>query len=171
MEPSPQGVMKFCNEFEGYTRKITCQPFGSQEDCEISVPRSHALHPTDTMPDEGRDAIRELIKTCFPALADRPLFDTAMCWCNDSFDGHWLLTEHPIYKGLYVASGDSGHTFKMLPIVGKYVADLLEDKVSSFQGPQTRVTDTAAYAKRQRGMEMEAREGRCRRRSGREGVN
>ncbi|WVW84474.1 hypothetical protein I302_106508 [Kwoniella bestiolae CBS 10118] len=96
----------------------------------MSVPRSHALNPTDTIPEEGEKAIRKVIKTCFPQFADRPLFDKAICWCTDSYDGNWLLTEDPRYKGLVLATGDCGHTFKMLPIVGKYVADLIEGKLS-----------------------------------------
>jgi sarcosine oxidase/sarcosine oxidase/L-pipecolate oxidase len=130
MEPSSDGIMKFVNEFEGYTNMSTCRPFGSNEDVKISVPRSHALHPTDTIPTEGLDAIKKVIETCLPHLADRPVFDTAICWCADSFDGNWLLCEDPRYRGLILATGDSGHTFKMLPLVGKYVADLIEGKVS-----------------------------------------
>jgi sarcosine oxidase/sarcosine oxidase/L-pipecolate oxidase len=131
MEPSPEGVMKFVNEFEGYTRKSTCHPFGYNAVQNISVPRSHALHPKDSIPDEGREAIEQLIARCFPAFAGRPLHDTAICWCADSFDGNWLMCQDPRYKGCFLATGDSGHTFKMLPLVGKYVADLVEGKVSA----------------------------------------
>ncbi|KAL7421440.1 hypothetical protein Q5752_004326 [Cryptotrichosporon argae] len=130
MEPSPEGVMKFCNEFEGYTRVKSCQPFDAPAPVSISVPRSHALHPTDTIPAAGAEAIRGVIKTCFPQFAERPLFNTAVCWCADSFDGNWLLCAHPTYKGVVICSGDSGHTFKMLPLVGKYAADLIEGKLS-----------------------------------------
>ncbi|WWC62368.1 uncharacterized protein I303_104964 [Kwoniella dejecticola CBS 10117] len=129
MEPSPEGVMKFVNEFEGYTRMATCRPFGSEKDITMSVPRSHALNPADTIPEEGERAIRDVIKTCFPQFADKPLFDKAICWCTDSYDGNWLLCDDPRYKGLVLATGDCGHTFKMLPIVGKYVADLIEGKL------------------------------------------
>lgn len=130
MEPSPDGIMKVVNEFEGYTRSAVCRPFGLDHDIELSVPRSHALNPTDTIPSEGREAIEKVIQICLPAFAGRQLFDTAICWCTDSFDGNWLLCEHPRYKNLILATGDSGHTFKMLPIVGKYVVGLIEGTVS-----------------------------------------
>ena len=122
--------MKFVNEFEGYTHHTPATPFGATKSQLLSVPRAHALHPSDTIPTEGLDAIQDVIRTCFPAFADRPVFDTALCWCTDSFDGNWLLTEDPRYEGVVLATGDSGHTFKMLPIVGRYVADLIEGKVS-----------------------------------------
>lgn len=130
MEPSPQGVMKFVNEFEGYTHMASCRPFGADQDIKISVPRSHAIHPTDTIPTEGVEAIRQVIETCLPRFNHKILFDTAICWCTDSLDGNWLLCQDPRYQNLILATGDSGHTFKMLPIVGKYVADLVEGRVS-----------------------------------------
>lgn len=41
-------------------------------------------------------------------------------------DGHWLISEDPSTPGLYVAAGGSGHAFKFLPIIGSYIADLLQ---------------------------------------------
>lgn len=134
MEPTPEGVMKFSDEFEGYINTERCRPFGSKEDVMLSVPRAHALNPTDTIPDSGVEGIQKIIDTFLPRLSGRKLFDTAICWCTDSFDGNWLLCDDPRYEGLVLATGDSGHTFKMLPIVGKYVADLIEGKVGSFAG-------------------------------------
>ncbi|WWC70583.1 uncharacterized protein I206_104534 [Kwoniella pini CBS 10737] len=130
MEPSPEGIMKFVNEFEGYTRMATCRPFGAKTDITMSVPRSHALNPTDTIPEEGERAIKDVINTCFPQFSNKLLFDKAICWCTDSYDGNWLLCDDPRYNGLILATGDCGHTFKMLPIVGKYVADLIEGRLS-----------------------------------------
>ena len=121
--------MKWVNEFQGYTRYANCQPYGSKKATRLSVPRAHALHPGDTIPDEGRQAIQRTLKAFMPEFASRELFDTAICWCTDSFDGNWLLCEDPRYDGLILATGDSGHTFKMLPIVGKYVCDLIEGNV------------------------------------------
>jgi sarcosine oxidase/sarcosine oxidase/L-pipecolate oxidase len=97
----------------------------------MSVPRSHASHPTDTIPTEGLEDIKRLIKKCIPQFEGRELIRQGMCWCTDTQDANWLLCEHPAWKGLVLATGDSGHTFKMLPIVGNYVSDLIEGKVST----------------------------------------
>ena len=52
-----------------------------------------------------------------------------MCWCTDTADRHYLITGHPNYRDtLVLASGASGHGFIMLPIIGKYVTDLVEGK-------------------------------------------
>lgn len=131
MRPSDDGYMKIVNEFEGYTHHEPCQPFGSSSEQTLSVPRSHALHPDDTIPDEGRQAIQNVVDTFLPHLSGRPLVDCKLCWCTDSTDGNWLMCEHPRFPNVVLATGDSGHTFKMLPIVGKYVVDLIEDKVSA----------------------------------------
>jgi sarcosine oxidase/L-pipecolate oxidase len=132
MEPQPgTGLIKLVNEFAGYTHKIPCRPFPLEHDVVMSVPRSHAENPTDTFPDECAEAIERLVETCLPHLSGRPLISRAMCWCTDTVDSQWLLCEHPRYSGLVVATGDSGQTFKMFPVVGKQVADLIEGKVSA----------------------------------------
>lgn len=131
MEPRKEShLLKLCNEFSGYTNLTDIKPFGSATIQRISVPRSHASNPSDTIPTESIEDIKRLIKTCLPHLDGRPLINRAMCWCTDTPDARWLLCEDPRWKGLILATGDSGHTFKMLPIVGREVADLIEGKVS-----------------------------------------
>ncbi|KAK8869469.1 hypothetical protein IAR55_000033 [Kwoniella newhampshirensis] len=129
-EPRPDShLLKLCNEFPGYTNYTTVQPFGAAKPIKLSVPRSHAQNPTDTMPTEVLDEIKRLVKKCLPHLEGRELINQAMCWCTDTDDANWLLCEHPRFKGLVLATGDSGHSFKMLPVVGNEVADLIEGKM------------------------------------------
>lgn len=73
--------MKLCNEFPGYTRLYKAHPFGGK-DTTLSVPRSHATHPTDTMPAEGLDDIKRLIASLLPDLVGRDLINLKMCWCT-----------------------------------------------------------------------------------------
>ncbi|KAJ4130473.1 hypothetical protein NW754_009526 [Fusarium falciforme] len=61
-----------------------------------------------------------------PDLRDRKIVDRAMCWCTDTADANLLICEHPKWKNLILATGDSGHTFKLLPNIGKHVVELLE---------------------------------------------
>lgn len=140
-EPRPDNhLIKLCNEFPGYTNYQEWTPFGATTPQKISVPRSHADNPSDTIPTEVLEEIQRLVKMCLPQFADRPLINQSMCWCTDTDDAKWLLCEHPKWKGLVLATGDSGHTFKMLPVVGGQVADLIEGKVGhsySKLGPQT----------------------------------
>ncbi|KAK4685229.1 sarcosine oxidase / L-pipecolate oxidase, partial [Tremellales sp. Uapishka_1] len=125
-------IMKLCNEFPGYTRYTKIRPFGGQE-TNLSVPRSHAAHPSDTMPTEGMDDIYRLIATLLPDLVGRELIDNRMCWCTDMPDGQWLFCPDPRWKNLYLATGDSGKSFHTIPFVGSVIADMLEGKLTEKQ--------------------------------------
>ncbi|KAK6078896.1 sarcosine oxidase [Seiridium cupressi] len=57
---------------------------------------------------------------------EKELFNRAMCWCTDTADAALLICEHPKWKNFILATGDSGHSFKILPNVGKHVVELIE---------------------------------------------
>lgn len=40
--------------------------------------------------------------------------------------GDFIVTHHPEYSGLFVATGGSGHAYKFLPVLGDKVVDALE---------------------------------------------
>ncbi|KAK7431159.1 hypothetical protein QQZ08_002199 [Neonectria magnoliae] len=125
-EPSEDGTIKVCDEFPGFSRFKQHQPYGASHPKSISVPRSHASHPTDTYPDESEERIRKAIARFLPGLKGKRIVDRAMCWCTDTADANLLICEYPRWKNLIVASGDSGHTFKLLPNIGKHVVALIE---------------------------------------------
>lgn len=102
------GIIKYCDEFPGFTRYKQHQPFGASSSKRISVPRSHAKHPTDTYPDASEITVRKAISTFLPRFADRPIFNRTMCWCTDTADAALLICEHPKWKNLVLATGDSG---------------------------------------------------------------
>ncbi len=81
-EPREDGIMKLCNEFPGFTRNLSTQPFGASSQQTISVPRSHGVHPADTMPEESYDDIRKLMKRLLPGLVGREIIDGKICWCT-----------------------------------------------------------------------------------------
>ncbi|KAI4624174.1 uncharacterized protein J4E88_001096 [Alternaria novae-zelandiae] len=125
-EPDEHGVIKVCDEFPGFTRFKQHQPFGASAPKRISVPRSAAKHPTDTYPDASEVSIRKAIATFLPKFTDKELFNRHLCWCTDTADAALLMCEHPDWKNFVLATGDSGHTFKLLPNIGKHVVELLE---------------------------------------------
>lgn len=156
-------IIKLCDEFPGYTRYLPVTPFGASESQQISVPRSHSDHPTDTVPDEGMERLRRVVDVMLPEFRGRGFVKSYCCWCTGTFqvftssslsfaslriradfengntvdtdDAEWLFCEHPTYPGLYLATGDSGHSFTSLPIVGGQVANLLEGKVGPVSFP------------------------------------
>lgn len=106
--PSRDGVIKVCDEFPGFSRFKEHQPYGASSPMLISVPRSHAKHPTDTYPDSSEITIRKAIARFLPRFTSKDLFNRSMCWCTDTADANLLICEHPRWKNLIVATGDSG---------------------------------------------------------------
>ncbi|KAJ5764510.1 hypothetical protein N7533_003191, partial [Penicillium manginii] len=129
-EPNEHGVIKVCDEFPGFTRFKKHQPFGAASPKLISVPRSHAKHPTDTYPEASEVTIRKAIARFLPQFKDKELFNRSMCWCTDTADANLLICEHPRWKNFILATGDSGHSFKLLPNIGKHIVELIEGTLS-----------------------------------------
>ncbi|KAJ5257689.1 hypothetical protein N7524_009245 [Penicillium chrysogenum] len=128
-EPNEHGVIKVCDEFPGFSRFKLHQPYGATSPKLISVPRSHAKHPTDTYPDSSEETIRKAIARFMPRFKDKELFNRSMCWCTDTADANLLICEHPKWKNFILATGDSGHSFKVLPNIGKHVVELIEGRL------------------------------------------
>ncbi|WRT65294.1 uncharacterized protein IL334_002237 [Kwoniella shivajii] len=129
-EPNEYGVIKVCDEFPGFTRFKEHQPYGASAPKKVSVPRSHAKHPTDTIPDESEASIGRAVDAFLPRFKDKKRFNQALCWCTDTADANLLICEHPKWKNFVLATGDSGHSFKLLPSIGKHVVELLEGNLA-----------------------------------------
>lgn len=84
---------------------------------------SHLPHEADV---DLRRALRDLVP--IKGLASRPWTETRLCWYSDTKDGDWLVDWHPGWKGLFIATGDSGHGYKFLPVLGDKVLDCLIGK-------------------------------------------
>lgn len=107
-----------CNQVEN--------PQSTTSGVKISLPRFKNLNPNDTMPVTGERAVRLLLAKYVPELAYHQLKDSKMCWIGDTEDSDFIIDNIPGYANLYVASGDSGHAFKFLPNIGKYVVKKLQ---------------------------------------------
>ncbi|KAI8309354.1 hypothetical protein K4K61_001813 [Colletotrichum sp. SAR11_59] len=128
-EPDPETRwMKICDNNPGYQYRLGTytDPSGKVE--HYSIPRYASTHPEDGIPDEAAKAINRFIDVVMPQFSGRPLLGARVCWCTDSPDAHWLIDNHPKYPSLLLGTGDSGHAFKMFPIIGDYIADALEGK-------------------------------------------
>lgn len=105
---SRHGIIKVCDEFPGFSHFKQHQPYGASSPKLISVPRSHAKHPTDTYPDASEATIRKAIARFMPRFTNKELFNRSMCWCTDTADANLLICEHPRWKNFILATGDSG---------------------------------------------------------------
>jgi sarcosine oxidase len=74
------------------------------------------------------DRMREIVRRRLPALADAPLLESRVCQYENTSNGHLLLDRLPGHDRVWVAGGGSGHGFKHGPMVGRYMADLIEGR-------------------------------------------
>jgi sarcosine oxidase/L-pipecolate oxidase len=78
------------------------------------------------VPKEDERKMRELLRQTLPYLADRPLVEKFICWFADTVDSEFIVDYVPdTSSSVMILSGDSGHGFKMFPIVGRWVDSLL----------------------------------------------
>jgi glycine/D-amino acid oxidase-like deaminating enzyme len=72
--------------------------------------------------------IRDYVKLRFPGLVGRPILSSYVCQTEVTNTGHYIFDTHPEYANAWLAGGGSGHAFKMGPVLGTYVTDLVAGK-------------------------------------------
>jgi len=79
-------------------------------------------------PRQALKVIRRFLRDYLPELGEAGLdiMHTRICWYNDSFDNHLVIDRIPDKGGVMVATGDSGHAFKYLPVLGSRIVDTME---------------------------------------------
>ncbi|OKL58293.1 hypothetical protein UA08_06699 [Talaromyces atroroseus] len=55
--------------------------------------------------------------------------DRRICWDAITPDQNFIISAHPHCRNLFIATGGSFHAWKFLPILGKYVVQMLEDRL------------------------------------------
>lgn len=80
------------------------------------------------IPAQAMRVLRGFVDEYLPELKEEgiDITFTRVCWYTDSFDNHFVIDHVPNQDGLFVATGGSGHAFKYLPNLGKWVVDILE---------------------------------------------
>ncbi|KAL9106907.1 MAG: hypothetical protein Q9227_008155 [Pyrenula ochraceoflavens] len=138
LPPDKDGVLKVARHGFGYRnpKKLRIPtPDGKhdekeeeeEEEVELSIPE-----PDIPVPPEGQHALRSFLHSLFPpsshpslhSIATRPFLRTRVCWYTDTPTGDFIIDFHPHLgdaeskKGLLVATGGSGHAWKMFPVLG-----------------------------------------------------
>lgn len=137
--PPSNKVLKIARHGHGYVNPVTIphpenlssQPKPqSRETITISLPNT-----TLPVPAEGQQECRHFLAQLHPDLANRPFTRTRICWYTDTPRGDFLIDYHPEYKGLFVATGGSGHGYKFLPVIGEKIVDCVMGKTpEDFRG-------------------------------------
>ncbi|OJJ42894.1 hypothetical protein ASPZODRAFT_136747 [Penicilliopsis zonata CBS 506.65] len=121
-----QGVMKL-----GYRGTKFTNPQVQAVDGRFrSVPITRWTRPDSItgLPAQSLRVIRGFLDAYLPELRANgvEVSDTRLCWYTDSFDNQFVVDNVPGREGLLVATGGSGHAFKFLPVLGRFVADRVE---------------------------------------------
>jgi len=130
--PPKNGVLKIARHAYGYLNPTTlpAPPLASSVTspaAAVSLPLTTVSDPTLQIPTEGADDLRRALHEMvpLPSLRDRPFSKTRICWYSDTPTADFIIDYHPEYKGLFVATGDSGHAFKFMPVIGDKIADVI----------------------------------------------
>ncbi|KAJ7496958.1 FAD dependent oxidoreductase [Mycena latifolia] len=123
--PNETNLVKMAVHSAGYTHTLGANT--------ISTPRTITSDPETGLliPKEDVKELRDGLRMVYPALADKPFVATRLCWYCDSRDGDWVIGYHPqSEQSLVFATAGSGHAYKFLPVIGRLVADAIENKLS-----------------------------------------
>lgn len=118
-EPDPKTrLFKLCPLGTGYTN--------TNADGVSLPPLAHSPDLQESIPLEDEQKLRQLLRETFPWMAERPFVEQKLCWFADTADSEYCIDFVPdTDQSLVVLSGDSGHGFKMMPVFGRWVVDLL----------------------------------------------
>jgi len=124
--PNDDNIVKFAIHDSGVTHFPTDQL--------ISTPRTILSHASDGLriPRLKVQELREHIGRIYPGLAKKPFSSTRLCWYTDSPDEDWVIGYYPSDPSLMIATGGSGHAYKFLPVIGRIIADAIENVLDPF---------------------------------------
>lgn len=136
--PPSNNVLKVARHAYGYlnptslTNTTPLSPTSSPSAHTVSYPRTSLTVPQAlTLPVEAVAALRCALRQMLPShpqLHDRPFSKTRLCWYTDTPTGDFIISYHPRFRGLFVATGGSGHGFKFLPVLGDKIVDAVEGR-------------------------------------------
>ncbi|NND59397.1 MAG: FAD-dependent oxidoreductase [Gammaproteobacteria bacterium] len=89
---------------------------------------THPVEGRRKVGDRQRADFASFLETSLPALAKGELVSARLCLYCDTRDGHFWIDRDPSRDGLVVATGGSGHAFKIGPLLGDWSADVVEHK-------------------------------------------
>lgn len=131
--PPQDRVLKIAHHSFGYinpetvTTALPPTPSAERKPIVVSRPLTHRDGKGTRLPRRADEDLRRALKDLSPVkgLEERPWRGTRLCWYSDTRDGDWLVDWHPGWKGLFLATGDSGHGYKFLPVLGENIVDCL----------------------------------------------
>ncbi|KAL6702383.1 hypothetical protein ACN47E_002349 [Coniothyrium glycines] len=85
------------------------------------------------LPADAEKALRDGLALFLPRFKNRTFLRSRLCWYTDTPKGDFIVAHHTNYTNVFMATGGSGHAFKFLPVIGRYIADAFEGIASDEQ--------------------------------------
>ncbi|KAK2590372.1 hypothetical protein QQS21_011948 [Conoideocrella luteorostrata] len=134
--PPQENILKVARHSFGYLNPVTVRnalplsPLSERSPIVVSKPSTTRDAGVNRLPHEADIDLRRGLADISPikGLEKRPWKGTRLCWYSDTKDGDWLVDWHPGWKGLFIATGDSGHGYKFLPLLGDKILDCMLGK-------------------------------------------
>ncbi|KAK9450167.1 FAD dependent oxidoreductase [Limtongia smithiae] len=129
--PHPESkIVKAARHSYGYTNylpAISEQGRMSSQPPSVCYSQGEVPEARTHLPKDADDCIRKGLEEYLGAnIASRHFSKARICWYNDTPSHDFLFDYMPGVSNLFIATGGSGHAFKFLPVLGKYVVGCLE---------------------------------------------
>ncbi|OAQ58966.1 sarcosine oxidase [Pochonia chlamydosporia 170] len=124
------GTIKFnCDMY--FTNYVEC-PFTGQR---LSMAPDESIYNVWTGP-KFMTFFQECARKTLDGLYGKEMEDVIIdayriCWDASTPTHDFLITPHPHCRGLYVATGGSFHGWKFLPVIGDYIADMMQGSLEA----------------------------------------
>ncbi|OCK80039.1 FAD dependent oxidoreductase [Lepidopterella palustris CBS 459.81] len=136
--PPSNSILKIAHHSYGYSNPVTI-PHPEFPDSKppivVSLPKTTLLDPTQhhPIPPASLSTLTDFLLQIHPSLSalsspnptPNPFTHTRLCWYTDTRTGDFLISYHPTYNNLFVATGGSGHAFKFLPVIGDKIVECI----------------------------------------------
>jgi len=100
-------------DVEGRGFKIAFDRHGEQFDPDTGM---------RVVPQTSVEHLRSYLREYIPALKDAPVIETRVCQYENTWNGDFLIDQHPEFENVWIAGGGSGHGFKHGPALGEYLS-------------------------------------------------
>ncbi|CCH45859.1 N-methyl-L-tryptophan oxidase [Wickerhamomyces ciferrii] len=126
------------SEPEGYVKVISRQkkllnPVNLQNGSLVSIPlTSRSSPPENRLSKNIIKQVKNFIRIFVPDLIQFGISKTELLWYTDTINNDFIVDYVPSKKNLLVVTGGSGHGFKFLPVLGKFVVDVIEGRENEY---------------------------------------
>lgn len=121
----PEGYLKIVTRQVKYTNPVDV---GARK---VSVPKTkNSSPPENRLTKRVINLVKDFMKIFTPDLVEAGIgvSETQLLWYTNTINNDFIVDFVPHDKNLLVFTGGSGHAFKFLPVLGKFVVNKLKDE-------------------------------------------